>query len=93
MTKPTFLLDENIPFSVYHALKHRGYRVFHAKKEWKGSSDKFLSKLAEKYKYVVVTRDKGFPEPVLAGDRVIVVDLPSITAVDEVLTRLKDLGW
>jgi hypothetical protein len=56
-------------------------------------SDKLIRKLVEKYNFVLLTRDVNFPEPRLAGDRVLVIDVPRKTALQEVLRRIRQLGW
>ncbi len=52
-----FLLDENIPSSVFKFLKIKGYKAFYVPK---GAKDRDVSELAKREKAVLVTRDYDF---------------------------------
>lgn len=52
-----FLLDENIPSSVFKFLKIRGYKAFYVPK---GAKDRDVAELAKREKAVLVTRDYDF---------------------------------
>ena len=92
--KPIFLVDENLPYSVVRVLRKNGYFAFHTREVFgKGASDEEIMETAEKQNLVILTRDVKFPEPKVAGDRVLVVDLPKVSSEDEVLRRIKQLGW
>lgn len=92
--KPTFLIDENLPRSVASDLRRKGYKAFHVNELFRqGFTDRFLRSYVEDKKLVIFTRDVGFSEPRTAGDRVLVIDVPKVTAIDEILTRIKELGW
>jgi predicted nuclease of predicted toxin-antitoxin system len=57
-----FLLNENIPATVIHALRNRGHDVVSAKETMLGKPDKVLLTRAEKEKRLLVTQDKHFGE-------------------------------
>jgi hypothetical protein len=43
---------------------------------------------------IVLTRDnRSFPEPRGKGDRVVVLDRRGVNTTDEVLERIRSLGW
>jgi|Deesub1362A_J573_1020465.scaffolds.fasta_scaffold01962_7 predicted nuclease of predicted toxin-antitoxin system len=52
-----FLLDENIPSSVFKFLKIKGYKAFYVPK---GAKDRNVAELAKREKAVLVTRDYDF---------------------------------
>jgi len=57
-----FLLDENIPTSVFKFLKERKYDVFYVSK---GAKDRDVAELAKREKAVLVTRDYDFANVLL----------------------------
>jgi len=90
----SFLVDENLPESVARELKREGYRVEHV--NWIGfrkAPDPQIKRYAERHNMIILTRDVGFPEPRILGDRVLIVDVPKQTSAQEVLRRIKQLGW
>lgn len=91
---PLILLDENISPDVEYELRNRGYLTVHVTKIFKkGTPDNELSKYVEEHNAIIVTRDAvTFPEPREAGDRIVVKNLPKVKTVDEIVTRLRELG-
>ncbi|WP_457559398.1 DUF5615 family PIN-like protein [Candidatus Harpocratesius sp.] len=55
-----FLLDENIPKSVYFSLKDTGYDVISISEKFRGIKDKEIIKISRKYKRIIITLDKDF---------------------------------
>ncbi len=55
-----FLLDENIPRSVYVSLKKSGYDVISISEEYRGISDKEIIKISREDNRIIVTLDKDF---------------------------------
>ncbi len=98
---PFFIIDENLPEYVAYELRAEGYNAKHVHEIWRNRfgpfisvQDSEISKYAERHKAVVITRDTvSFPEPRGSGDRIIVKDVPGKASIDEVKTRIKDLGW
>jgi hypothetical protein len=92
--KPYFLVDENLPKDVELALRERGYPAVHVTKIFKqGTPDEVITKFAEDKHAHVLTRDiMSFPEPKLAGDRIVIIDVPGERSVPETINRLQRLG-
>jgi hypothetical protein len=92
---PAFLIDENLPIRLEDELRKRGYRATHVTRIFRrGISDRAIKEHAEKKNMIVLTRDTvSFPEPKGRGDRVIVLDRRGVNSVDEVLDRIRSLGW
>lgn len=96
-----FIIDENIPPKTARDLRTMGYRAYHTKEIFKdrgvperGVSDERIKNYAEQHNAVVLTRDTlSFPEPRGRGDRVIVRDVPGESSTEEVVQRIRDLGW
>ena len=55
-----FLLDENIPQSVYLSLKNSGYDVISICEKFRGISDKEIIKISRESKRIIITLDKDF---------------------------------
>ncbi len=91
---PLLLLDENIPKSIEYNLRNMGYRCIHVTKIFKkGTPDNELTKYVEEHDAIMITRDTfSFPEPRTGGDRITVKDLPKEKTIDEIVTRLRELG-
>jgi len=56
-----FLLDENVPKSVYRFLRDRGYYVEYVPK---GSSDDEVMEIARKKDLILITRDSDFADEI-----------------------------
>ena len=57
-----FLLDENVPYKIWNAIKELGFKCSTIQElGWNGFKDKSIAKKIQNKKLVFITRDKDFP--------------------------------
>jgi len=92
-----FLLDENVPRSVFRYLKSRGYQVEYVPR---GIDDNTMIKLADRRQAVLITRDSDFADETVyapeehCGIVVLRIHPPKprdlVEVLESVLTIIKD---